>query len=55
MGYSDLLAAKQNMCRVLAQLLPPEMAELFILSRFYRPELYEKQLRLLITDLQIIE
>ncbi|ASA20485.1 hypothetical protein B9T62_06515 [Paenibacillus donghaensis] len=55
MGYSDLLAAKQNMRRVLAQLLPQEMAELFILSRFYRPELYEKQLQLLIADLQIIE
>lgn len=54
-GYGDLMKAKQNMQTVLAQLLPPSMAELFIMSRFYRLELFEANLRKIITDLAILD
>lgn len=54
-GYGDLRRAKLRMQTVLAELLPPQMAELFIRSRFYRPELFEADLQAMITDLEIIE
>lgn len=54
-GYSDLRRAKLRMQSVLAGLLVPQMAELFIRSRFYRPELFEADLHAMITDLEILE
>jgi len=54
-GYGDLQKAKKNMQTVLDKLLPPPMAELFIRSRFYRPELYEANLREIIKDLAILD
>lgn len=54
-GYGDLLRARQRMQSVLAELLPPQMAELFIRSRFYRLELFEADLHGMITDLEMIE
>ncbi|MBW4082254.1 glycoside hydrolase family 20 zincin-like fold domain-containing protein [Paenibacillus sp. S150] len=53
-GYGKLLAAKRNMEAVLAQLLPPRMAGLFLMSRFYRMELFEDNLRGMIKDLSVI-
>ncbi|MEK3794655.1 family 20 glycosylhydrolase [Paenibacillus sp. FSL R7-0204] len=54
-GYGDLRRAKLRMQSVLAGLLVPQMAELFIRSRFYRPELFEANLQAMMTDLETIE
>jgi hexosaminidase len=40
-GQASLKVAKAAMQAILAQLLTPQMAELFVMSRFYRLELYE--------------
>ena len=43
-NYADLEAARAVMQSVVDRLLPPQMAELFMTSRFYRPALYEARL-----------
>ncbi len=44
-NYADLGIARAAMQAVVDRLLPPQMAELFMASRFYRPALYENKLQ----------
>jgi hexosaminidase len=51
-GYGDLITARQTMETVLNKLLPPQMVQLFIMSRFYRLELFEDRLNEMIDGLE---
>jgi len=44
LGYTELAAARIKIEKLLEQLLPPQMQELYLMSRFYLPELIEAKL-----------